>query len=137
MHGRIIAGLFARCFEKQYGDDAFQFARLTVDLFRMPTMNPVRIATERVRGGRRIQVTHGVATGEGREIASATAVQLRRSEVPPGSVWQPKPWDAPPPSALEANAATGSWTPIWETRSIGGGGFIVGMRKRSTVRRAN
>ncbi len=134
MHGRIIAGLFARCFEKQYGDDAFQFARLTVDLFRMPTMNPVQITTERVRGGRRIQVTHGVATSEGREIARATAVQLRRSEVPPGSVWQPKPWDAPPPSALEANAATGSWTPIWETRSIGGGEFIGPGPKQMWIR---
>ncbi len=49
LHGRVIAGLFSRCFEQEYGDEDFQFARLTVDLFRMPTMHPVAIKVERVR----------------------------------------------------------------------------------------
>ena len=134
MHGRVIAGLFARSFEQQYGDDAFHFARLTVDLFRMPTMDPVSIETERIREGRRIRVAHGVATSRGKEIARASAVQLGLGEVPPGSVWQPDPWDVPLPGALEPSKAHGSWTPMWETRPIGGSSFAGTGQKRMWIR---
>ena len=134
MHGRVIAGLFARCFEHRYGDDAFQFARLTVDLYRMPTMNPLQITVERIREGRRIRVSHGVATSEGREIARASTVQLRRSEAPAGSVWQPDPWDVPLPSELEPLEPVGDWTPMWETRTIEGSHFVGHGRKRMWIR---
>ncbi len=134
LHGRVVAGLFSRCLEQEFGDEDFLFARLTVDLFRMPTMNPLRIATERIRQGRRIQVCHGVATSEGREIGRAYAVQLRRGDAPPGTVWHPDPWDVPLPAALEPMKATGTWTPMWETRAIGGSHFGGAGQKRMWIK---
>ncbi len=134
LHGRVIAGLFARCLEQEYGDEDFQFARLTVDLFRMATMHPVSITVERVRHGRRIQVCHAVAASEGKEIARASAVQLRRGDAPPGNVWQPDPWDVPLPDALEPMKAEGTWTPMWETRAIAGTSFAGPGQRRMWIR---
>ena len=63
-------------------DKAFQFARLTVDLFRMPTVEPVHIRAECIREGRRIRVSHATATIDGREIARASE---RTYGIEPGS----------------------------------------------------
>src|SRR5436309_2348815 len=38
MHGRLLSGLMARQFEREFGEPAFQFTRLTVDLFRHAAM---------------------------------------------------------------------------------------------------
>jgi hypothetical protein len=134
MHGRVIAGLFARCFEQQYGDEAFRFARLTVDLFRMATLDPLQIVTEPIREGRRIRVVHGVAKSEGREIARASAVLLRMGEAPSGTVWAPDSWEVPPPSALAPMKGMGDWKPMWETRPIEGSSFSGAGQKRMWVR---
>jgi acyl-CoA thioesterase len=134
LHGRVVAGLFARCIECEYGDEDFQFARLTVDLFRMATMYPLSISVDRVRQGRRISVCHAVAISEGREVARASAVQPRRGESPPGKVWQPDPWGVPPPDALEPKKSEGTWVPMWETRSIAGDGFVGSGQKRMWIR---
>jgi acyl-CoA thioesterase len=134
LHGRVTAGLLARCLEREFGDEDYQFARLTVDLFRMATMQPVSIAVERVRQGRRIGVCHAVAMSEGKEIARATAVQLRRGEPPPGSVWRPEPWDVAPPEAIEPMKSDGTWTPMWETRPIAGSSFGGSGQKQMWIR---
>jgi hypothetical protein len=134
MHGRVVAGLFARCFEEQYGDEDYQFARLTVDLFRMPTMDPVQIATERIREGRRIRVAQGVATIQGKEIARATVGQLRRGDAPAGFIWQPDDWDGPKPAELDPMPANDDWIPMWETRPIEGSSFAGTGQKRMWIR---
>jgi len=134
LHGRVVAGLFGHCMEHQLGDPSLQFARLSVDLFRMPKMRPVQVAIEPVREGRRIRVLQAEMTSEGRSIARASAVQLRKGEAPPGQVWQPEPWDVPPPEETPPFTRHGEWTPIWETRPIGGGHFIGRGRKRMWIR---
>ena len=51
LHGRVLAGLFAREIEHAHGDPEFHTSRLTVDLFRMPRRTPLSVASEVVRGG--------------------------------------------------------------------------------------
>ncbi len=135
LHGRLLAGLFAHVFERDHHEPPFHFARLTVDMFRMPRIAPIELESEVVRDGRRIRVVVGSMTSEGREIARATAVLLRRAENPPGTVWSPPSWDAPPPDELPVQKLEGTgWTPMWETRPIGGPTFGGSGRKRAWLR---
>src|SRR5688500_9534647 len=85
-HGRVLAGLFARCLEIEYGDEAFQFTRLTIDMFRLPNRAPIEVKTELIREGNRIKVADALAVQEGAEIGRARAVLLRRAEEPENPV---------------------------------------------------
>ena len=134
LHGRVVAGLFAHCFERELADASFQFARLTVDLFRMPKMRPVQVRIEPIREGRRIRAFQGVITSEGNEIARSSVVQLRRGDAPPGNVWRPESWDVPMPDETAPMTQHGDWSPIWETRPIGGSQFVGHGRKRMWIR---
>ncbi|HLF79154.1 MAG TPA: thioesterase family protein [Dehalococcoidia bacterium] len=116
LHGRVIGGLLGRTFEQRYGDETLQFARLTVDLFRLPPMAPLQIETQMVREGRRIRVVDGVVSSNGTEIARGRGVLLRRTGQPAGEVWSPPNWDVPPPEAIEDSE--GFFSGIWETRAI-------------------
>ncbi len=134
LHGRLLAGLFAHIFERDHHEDPFHFARLTIDMFRLPKIEPIEVSTAIVRDGRRIRVLAGEMHSGGREIARATAVLLRRSEKPPGTIWTPPAWDAPPPAELPVQKIEGDWTPMWETRPIGGPTFGGTGRKRAWLR---
>lgn len=135
LHGRIVAGLFAREFERAYGDPDFHPARLTVDLFRLPSMAPLSARVEAVREGRRIRVLGGVMESEGREIARASAVMLRRGESHAGTIWSPEPWDAPAPHEIEPPPPRGEgFQAPWDMRSIGAPVFGTSGRKRAWLR---
>jgi acyl-CoA thioesterase len=135
LHGRILAGLFAREFERAYGAADFQFSRLTVDLFRMPRMQPLSVQVEAIREGRRIRAVAGSIQSGGVEIARATAILLRRSETTPGKVWKPAPWDAPLPDEIEPPPRRGEgWVPAWEMRSFSGPAFGGSGQKRAWLR---
>lgn len=140
LHGRVIAGLLAHQLEVEHGDEAFQAARLTVDMFRVAPMKPVRVPTRVVRDGNRIRVVDASMVAEdGTEIARATLVLLRRAEQPEGDVWQPPTWDVPHPDTLEAPtpptgvAVDSVWAPMWETRRIEGD-FNTVAQKRAWIR---
>ena len=62
MHGRLLAGVLGHTVEQKYGDADFHFARMTIDLFRMPPLAPVSIETRVVREGNRIKVAEGSLT---------------------------------------------------------------------------
>ena len=131
LHGRVIAGLLARSIEQQHGDEAFQFARLTVDLFRLPPFAPVEVTTALVRDGNRIRVADATATSQGVEIARAAVVMLRRAEQPGGAVWSPASWEVPPPDELAppSDASRPGELPMWEIRPIeGASGGVVQKR---------
>lgn len=134
MHGRVIAGLLARQIELDYGDGAFHFARLTVDLFRMPPMAPVTVTTASIREGNRIRVADAVMTAGDTEIARARAVALRRGEQPPGQVWSPPNWQVPLPDDIAPPQQNWGRVPIWETRPITGRGFGGVEQKRTWIR---
>jgi hypothetical protein len=114
LHGRVLAGLFARCLEQEYGgDDTLQFTRLTVDMFRLPSLEPIEVKTEVVREGNRIRIADAVALSEGAEIGRARAVLLRKTDAPENPVWKPAPWDAPMPE--DAGPPRDSLRGMWDT----------------------
>ncbi len=137
MHGRVLAGLMAREVETLFGDPAFHYARMTIDLFRPPPLAPVDVSARMVRDGNRIKVADASIDCGGVEIARSSVVMLRKADQPPGNVWSPPPWDvplpddiAPPPQRPRGDG----WAPMWDTRSISPGGFGSVEQKRCWIR---
>jgi hypothetical protein len=114
LHGRVVIGLLGAEIERRHGDDAYLPARLTVDLYRAPSMAPLEVVTKVVRDGHRIRVIDAELISEGKSAARASCQLLRRTANPPGEVWSAPDWDAPAPEALEdlgdvANTMGGMW----------------------------
>lgn len=140
LHGRLLAGLAARAVELEAGrgpaGDVFQLARLTTDLFRAPPVAPIRVETELVRDGRRVRTAECRLFAEGREVARAYALLLRKGQQPPGTVWAPPDWsvprpeELPPPPPSEEPRAFGAP----EFRIISPGGFTGTGQKLAWVR---
>jgi len=127
MHGRLLAGLLAHTIERRHGDPDFHFARMTIDLFRLPPLAPLGVEVRLVREGNRIKVAEGLITSDGVEVARGNVVMLRRAEQPEGEVWSPPNWDVPAPDDLRLPQGWGSGgAPMWETRPITAGGFLRG-----------
>jgi hypothetical protein len=136
LHGRLLAGLAGRAAERDYGDAEFQFTRLTVDLFRSPPMEPVRVETESVRDGRRVRTVEARLHSAGNEVARASVQMLRRGEHPVTRVWQPPPWDVPLPDDLEPVAVEEGrpGAVVWDMRAITPGGFGAVTQRRLWLR---
>jgi hypothetical protein len=105
LHGRLLGGLLARAVERDHTEPGLHTARLTVDLFRNAPLAPVRIVTERVRNGRRIRVVEGTALVGDEPMGRASAVLLRQSEQPAGTVPATPAWDAPAPEDLPLSSS--------------------------------
>lgn len=102
MNGRIVGAIAARTLERDHGDPALLPARLTVDLLRPAAMAPLTVTTSLVREGKRIRVADAEMHQNGKLVARATTVFLRRSTEPPGDVWAPNdPLQAPMPPSTE------------------------------------
>ena len=86
MGGQIIGGLLGWALDS-FGDPEFQPARLTVDLLRPVLLEPVQIDTVVQREGRRIKLVDGALLQNGRVVARASALFLRRGQHPDGKVW--------------------------------------------------
>ncbi|BDB43441.1 MULTISPECIES: thioesterase family protein [Mycobacterium] len=92
MGGQIVGGLLGWGIEQsgieQSGIDAdFQPARLTVDLLRPALLEPVQIHTSVQRAGRRLRLVDGTLVQNGKTVARASALFLRRGDHPEGEVW--------------------------------------------------
>ena len=85
--GQVVGGLLAWSLERAAGDPDLQPARLTVDLLRAVALEPVAVATNIPRQGRRIRLADAVLTQQGNLVARASALFLRRAEQPVGEVW--------------------------------------------------
>lgn len=122
LHARVLAGLFGHEIETRYaGGGEFHVARLTIDLYRLPTLAPCEITSRYIREGNRIRVVEVEYLSEGTSYARGTAVLLKRTDNPTGTVWSPPDWDAPMPRDLpdrDAFSPPGGWEPMWETKPI-------------------
>ena len=87
MGGQIVGGLLGWGIEQSGVDPDFQPARLTVDLLRPALLEPVQIQTSVQREGRRIKLVDGALVQNGKTVARASALFLRRGEHPDGEVW--------------------------------------------------
>lgn len=102
-HGGPIAALIARAVERLDRDDAWQIARLTIELERpMLVGSTVSLATDIERPGRKVSLVGVVATSEGVEIARARVLRIRDAAVdlPALDPSQSSPPLPPPETAL-------------------------------------
>lgn len=130
LHGRVMIGLLGWEIERLYGAPDFVPARLTVDMYKLPELDPVEIVTRVVRSGGRIKVIDADFISKGEPMGRATCQLLRRTENAPGNVWKPAPWDAPRPEDIpppdDARAGMGG---MWAMRPIEGAFGTVGKKK--------
>jgi hypothetical protein len=112
MGGQIVGGLLGWALDRHGGDD-LQPARLTVDLLRPVPVEPVSIEVSIQREGRRIKLADAAMLQNGRVVARASALFLRRGAEPEGQVWSgavsipPVPVDTEP---LESEVPFDIWT---------------------------
>ncbi len=102
MHGVATSGALARELENAVaaaGRTDLRPARYTVDLFKAPSMGPCRLASTVVREGSRLMLIDGTLSQEGRVVARASGLFLKKTENPDGTVWEPA--DAPTPPPIE------------------------------------
>jgi acyl-Coa thioesterase superfamily protein/acyl-CoA thioesterase superfamily protein len=116
LHARVMIGLFAHEIEQQYGEPDFQPARLTVDLYRLPDLEPVTIKTNLVRQGGRIKMVEAEIFSGGVSSARASCQLLRRTQQPEAPVWSPPNWNVPPPEQVLPPEKP--FTEKWEMRPI-------------------
>src|SRR4051812_15589207 len=100
LHGRVIIGLLAFAIEQRHGADEFVPARLTVDMFRLPSMVPIEVKTRLVRDGLRIKLVEADFISGGVAIARASCQMLRKTQKPEGKGLSPPNWDVPAPSDI-------------------------------------
>lgn len=101
LHGRVFGALCARAVDEYLIADAGLIcARLTVDIFRAATMDPVWVTTRVVRQGRRILVLETRIEQENGPVGEGKAMLLRRSEQPAGELLETPRWDVPTPLDL-------------------------------------
>lgn len=87
MHGGPPSGLLARAIEsfRTDADDGPPFvARITIELLRRVTLHPVRIDTELLRPGRKIQLVQAILRGgpDGEtELARAVGLRMQRQQM--------------------------------------------------------
>jgi len=130
LHGRVIVGLLAHVLEQRHGEAAFQPARLTVDMYKLPDLSPVEVRTTVVREGYRIKVIDAEFISAGVSMARATCQLLRKTENAEGNVWAPPNWDVPKPADIpppgDSRAGMGG---MWAMRPITGAMGTVGQRR--------
>lgn len=130
LHGRVIIGLLGFVIEQRHGADHFVPARLTVDMFRLPTMAPIEVKTRIVRDGLRIRVVEAEFFSGGTSMARASCQLLRKTENSPGRVWSPPNWDVPAPSDIPAPTDPRlGMNGKWAIRPIVGAMGTVGPRR--------
>jgi hypothetical protein len=100
LHGRLVAGIVADAIDRIAAPENLVCGRITVDMFRVVPLEPLRIETEVLRRGRRIRVLDVCLTAGGVEAARARALILRPGEQPPGNVWRVPAWEAPPADSV-------------------------------------
>lgn len=131
LHGRVITGLLGLVIEERHSGPEFVPARLTVDMFRLPTIErPVEVSTRLIRDGMRIRVVEAEFVSGGVGMAKASCQLLRKTQNPEGNIWSPPNWDAPkpadiPPPTDPRLGMHGKWT----TRPIVGQMGSLGPRR--------
>lgn len=131
LHGRVITGLLGLVIEERHSGPEFVPARLTVDMFRLPTIDrPVEVSTRLIRDGMRIRVVEAEFVSGGVGMAKASCQLLRKTQNPEGNIWSPPNWDAPkpadiPPPTDPRLGMHGKWT----TRPILGQMGSLGPRR--------
>lgn len=128
VHGAAVNALFAG----RLAHDELTLARVTIDFLAPVPMAPLTLSCTEPAGGRRIQRREASLVVEGREVATARAVLVRRSdlELPAEALDHASPFDpseAPPLDKAHAAAAQAvghdsfdSLTLVWKNIRVEG-----------------
>jgi hypothetical protein len=100
MHGGAPASLLARIVEQHDPGPASFVARITVDLLRPVPLAPLDIAARTTRPGRKVQWVEASLLADGVEVARASALRLRMTDV------LDLPIDPPSPAIPSPDAST-------------------------------
>jgi Thioesterase-like superfamily len=76
LHGGAPAALIASCFERMTPGGELPFARLHFSFLRPVPMAPLRLQTEIIRPGRRVQELQGELHSDGGLVCRATALRI-------------------------------------------------------------
>jgi len=130
LHGRVIVGLLGAAVEQRYGGPEFTPARLTVDMYRLPGLDPVEVTSRLTRDGYRIKVAEAEFFSNGVSMARASCQLLRRTAPPEGKVWSPPNWTVPAPQAIAAlGDRRADLEGMWTMRPIVGEMGTLGPRR--------
>ncbi len=126
-HGGPPSALAARELERRHPRPDLQTVRMTVELLRPVPIGRFEIATEVLRGGRRVEHLAAVVHVDGQEALRVTSWRIRTADVPldagrdPATLPPPAEVDATPPFfpgapevgyhlAMESRFVHGGWT---------------------------
>jgi len=129
LHGRVVIGLMGAVIEQRHGAPEYVPARLTVDMYRLPGLDPIEVTTRAIRDGYRIKVIEAELFSGGVSMARASCQLLRRSESPAGTVWSPPNWSVPAPDAIGAGDPAMALGGMWKMRPIVGAMGDIGPRR--------
>jgi Thioesterase-like superfamily len=116
--GRPLAALVAWGAERDHGEEGWQPARLTVDMFRPAPMAPLTVTSRRVRDGSQVRACDVFVHHEEKLVSRGSALFLRQGPEPPGAVWAPPAWDAPGPHEVPAAEQRGGRVALGEVRYL-------------------
>ncbi len=80
-HGSPPSGLMARAIEAVPTAVPMEVARFTVDLFRAVPLTPLRVETDIVRDGKRIQLVDAFLSSAGLPVGRASALRVRQGAI--------------------------------------------------------
>jgi hypothetical protein len=89
--------------ERLVDDQEFLPARLTVDLPRPAAIEPIEVHTREIRSGKRLRLVEAVIHQEGKIVAQASGLFLRRGDQPIGTIWSPDVEMPPIPTDVAPN----------------------------------
>lgn len=94
-HGGAPAALLTHAVEAVEAPAPVQIARLTFELLRPVPIAPLRVTTEVLRPGKKVQLVQASLHAEDVEVMRATALRIRRADLPVPA--DAVPDDPPPP----------------------------------------
>ena len=80
LHGGTVAALLARATGRHRTVEPAVSARLTLELLRPVTTDPIEVSTELVRPGRSVQIVEAVAVQGGRPVAALRELRIRHKD---------------------------------------------------------
>lgn len=81
-HGGAPAALLTRCLEATETPGPMSIARLTFELMRPVPLSPLRVTTQVLRPGRKVQLIEASLWSEDTEMMRATALRIRTADLP-------------------------------------------------------
>lgn len=129
LHGRVMIGLLGREIERQFGGPDYIPARLTVDMYKLPELDPVEVVVRVVKDGRRLKVIDADYISNGEPMGRATCQLLQRTENPDGKIWAPETWDAPHPDTFTPPDPKATLGGMFEIRGVKGGFGTLGQKQ--------